>query len=372
MLGSMFEMAHKLRGELQPKLPDEAVRGAVLEADPFWLANALWPKRKPGPDAGCDEWYSAPWRALAPIEVNEQSRPGGWGSYCKANGWLETDSPFRIKVALKHPIPGGNLPTRILNHPISYEVRAPLRALGLFARMAEAFGTSAPEERFLSVGRNDPPSAGTLSGVLHHRGSGRVFGVSCAHVLGHPGTVTFSPGPYPNEHGVAHGTVCFSSLPQVKTPGMPCNLFAQPQAETLDVAATEILPSRFDRSQLPSPPSAIRPPETMSPLQPVFFVGKQSGYREAVIGGTTLWHEVEFHDGVRCFGTLFQLLPPPGERRPLAVPGDSGAWVMDRADAFTCWDGIVMASDGSSAFACYSGLAKAAIDNALGPTGLQV
>ena len=129
-----------------------------------------------------------------------------------------------------------------------------------------------------------------------------------------------------------------------------------PDAGRLDVAFAELWPEMNAPQQL-SPPLRIdimRPAERIDSGQPVTFIGKASGRVPAYIGGCTIWHAIQFGDGKRCFGQLFEITSPLGRRGSLAKQGDSGAWILDRNVNLNSWVGMLIAAvpNGDRAYCC--------------------
>jgi hypothetical protein len=94
----------------------------------------------------------------------------------------------------------------------------------------------------------------------------------------------------------------------------------------------------------------------MDTSDPVFFVGKVSGRVEAELGGVTMWDKIDFADGPRCFGRIFELRFPQHQyvNADLARSGDSGAWILSEIDNLLSWDGMLIAGDGGRAYGCFA------------------
>jgi hypothetical protein len=388
MMDQLVRLAEELRagvqGRLQNVLPGN-VQGALLQVDRYWFEWAaaqqigpLWPeyvwRRRRWLGHRADSWplvhvYGAP------VQWSFGDKPPDWEDYCRTAGYGEGASPVVIRVLLRRPLAPrsphagtseAELPRRYEDHPMLYEVRPPAVASGVVAIISRVVRDvrTRPQTKAPSIGRAEPRTSGTLGGYLACPATGGVYLVSCAHVLGAAGSDAFTPGPFENRGSTRIGTTVYSEIPPAKIPGQDCNFWGLPDAGRLDVALAECkpIPSAADGVRPTPSCDALRRAIKMVPYQPVAFIGKESGWVDAQLSGATLWLEIEFEDfgdglaGPRCFGTLFELSDFAGDRRTVARPGDSGAWVFDNSDGLRCWNGILIARQGHRAYGCYADL----------------
>jgi hypothetical protein len=294
-------------------------------------------------------------------------RPPGWGQHCRAIGYLShpDPEPVIIRVILKRGAPLGttDLPRNYRSYFIVYEVRDPNRALvsiGLPDRLKEALSivTERRTERAPSTGRAVPNTAGTLGGVLGGVDPRKSYLLTCAQVLGPPGTTVYHPGPYEGRHSEPIASVKHWKVPLVRNADDPCSEEATPDALRLDLAVAELSVGSDVLAQMGfvTTAKAVGAIEAIRKHDRVSFTGKTRGRINAKIGALTLWDEVEFADGVRCFGRIFEIKSPTRQyvREDLAQPGDSGSWLVFEHDDLVTWYGMVMACDGGQAYACFA------------------
>jgi hypothetical protein len=366
------ELRPALRDHLTFLIATRRVQGAVLEVDQFWLETYLWRYFR---EPYWTHWVQVAGQYVPPIDWDFTFRPFNWTDHCKEMGYRSESGPFLIRVILYPRLGGssatGEYPDHYQDYPIVYETRPPLEASTITeliwswrrllavtsGRVEDDCGVAVTET--VSVGRGGAaPTAGTLGGILRDPATGRHFLVSCAHVLGEVNTTVYTPGPYENRGMNAVGIVRFSMLPSIAAPTEPCNDRAAPNAGRLDVALAELLPEMAGGPELVVLPriKSVRRARGMTPLQSVAFVGKVSGRVPAYLGACTIWMSIDFADGRRCFGSLFEVVAPSGRRGPLARKGDSGAWILDRPIDCGCWVGMLIAaaSDSDRAYCCFA------------------
>ncbi len=394
MMDQLLQRAAELRPGLQDLLASyissNIVQGAVLEVDRYWFDSyLLWLYGPFAPPPFLDlEFWIARNNLYDPIEWDFNFRPSQWDSHASVMGYPEGSGPLIIRVILnassEHTVginvdTGNSFPQAFNGYPLIYETRPPLEALSLFEVFHQVYegmhfhpGSDSDGLHGLSVGRANPaPTAGTLGGFLRSPRTDKRYLVSCAHVLGGNGTHVYTPGPYEDRGMNEVGIVRVSEIPSLEQLGQPCNMQAIPNAGRLDVAVAEILPG----AQLADLPkvSAIRFVRNMISYQRVSFVGKVSGHVSAYIGGCTIWYQIKFPDGSRCFGELFEIIAPNGARRPLARGGDSGAWIEDNPASSPCWNGMLIAAlpGGDRAYCCFAQYILEACKNVF-PDGLAL
>jgi hypothetical protein len=136
-----------------------------------------------------------------------------------------------------------------------------------------------------------------------------------------------------------------------------CSLHTAPNAGRLDIAIAEVGADRVDRSFLPNRVRAI---SQVHRFQSVTIRGKESGTVAAQMNTATIWQDIytqNFGDGpegFRCFGDIFELASPQGDVAPIAVEGDSGAWVLDEVSGLRNWVGVLIGNQGTRAYGCFA------------------
>jgi hypothetical protein len=382
MMDQLIALAEQLRSGLQDLLLSVfgpgVVQGATLEVDRYWFEWAI--RNRWGWTAIQDFWESWAWKQ----PEDERSgwdfslRPPDWGRHCDDLGYQagpgeEPASPVRIRVILREtpeqpagrPVAPrfGNLLRNYRGYPLVYEVRPAAVATGLLQQVARFFGWRGDgRETAVSVGRARPRTSGTLGGWLRCPATESLYLVSCAHVFGPAGPEVYTPGPFESRGSTPVGVVRYCEIPPRKALGQDCNLAALPGAGRLDLALALWQPAPGAERRLIPRPSvhALRRCAKMCPYQRAAFIGKESGRVEVQLNAVTLWHEVDFQDfgdgpaGPRCFGALFELSGLEGDRKDLAQPGDSGAWVFDEGGEVRFWNGMLVARQGRRAYGCYA------------------
>jgi hypothetical protein len=391
MMDHLIMLAEQLRPELQSRLQVFGkywVRGALLEVDRFWL-EAYLVQLKIRPSESWESWNLGEFlqheSCVTPIKWDFTFVPEGWDEHSKAMGYGEGKSPILIRVILREQgLPGAmDWPRELAGHPITYEYRPPVVAtsgLSVLARRLRkilARQDDVPTNAFAkSIGRGEPPTAGTLGGYVRGIGNGATYLISCHHVLGPAGTTVYAPGPYEGRASSPVATVVYDQFPPPSPPGLDCNFFGMPNAMQLDVSVAILHDNAGARDLIPEKTvDGIRNPARMIPYQPVLFVGKESGRVEAQLSGVTMWHELYFPEPgdkyiPRCFGTIFEMSDRRGDQvDTLAQPGDSGSWIVDEIGDMRQWNGMLVGRLGRRAYGCYAHLILQACQNAVGFPG---
>jgi hypothetical protein len=374
MMGELIrigdEIQPRLRGFLGNSWFSSAIRGVSLDVDDYWEFTELGEGFSYGFYYGyltTDILRSSAARLFFQAQslssfrhIRMDLRPAWWDKHCRAMGYPEGSEPVIIRVLLKQQekIDTADLPRSFERYPIVYEVRPPNRAVGTFERLAHLFGTDRDHGRAPSIGRSNPNTAGTLGGILAGEDLRAKYLVTCAHVLGPPGTGVYQPGPFEGKKSELIGSVRHWKIPNSGSTSDPCSEQATPNAARLDLAVAELAAHADSLSTIGSVTIAntIRPIAAIRKNDRVTFTGKTRGRVEAKVGALTLWDQIEFPDGVRCFGRVFQLKSPIHEyvREDLANPGDSGSWVVFQMDGLVVWYGMVISCDGGQAYACFA------------------
>jgi hypothetical protein len=359
----------RIADELEPGLRDlfsglqKSIRGVLIDVDDFWeFMQETYHSGYPRDER---RELMQILRLLAPHYQQDWAyRPTNWVQHCRTMGYPKDSNPIVIRVILKErsKIETSDLPRTYSGYPIIYEVRPTNRALvatGLLDRLGEAFGwLRARETRNApSIGRAEPNSAGTLGGILGGADPQKSYLVTCAHVLGPPGTHVYQPGPYEGKTSKLIATVRHSKIPNCGATEDPCSEPTTPDAARVDLAVAQLTVG-FDslrETGAITTPSSVQAISNIRKNDRVSFVGKTRGRIEAKIGALTVWDQIEFTDGVRCFGRIFEVKSPTRQyvREELAYPGDSGSWITFQVDELAMWYGMVISCDGGQAYACF-------------------
>ena len=395
MMDELLRIASELRlgllDILSGPIADGRIQGALLEVDRYWYFSAV--RRFQPWGIPWIEWLEPRGNIVRSVQVHTvfdrlpldwTYRPWDWPQYCKLMGYLfgseEAPSPILIRVLMRDPTershPGlqsskfptivtesAALSTRYAEYRITYDLRpsavATSMMAGLFEKLPTRMRRAKQPHSFpgSSIGRADPNTAGTAGGYLRDPLSGNNYVVSCAHVLGPCGTDVFSPGPFEGRDGKVLGTVRFGSISPVKLSSEACSLHTAPNAGRLDISIAEVPQNGFDNSFATH---RVRGIGQIHRFQRVTFRGKESGIVAAQVNAATIWQEIytaDFGDGpsgFRCFGDIFELASIKGDVAPIALEGDSGAWIVDEAGGLRSWNGVLIAQQGTRAYGCFA------------------
>ncbi len=368
MIDLLLDRADKIRTDLQKLFFSDSgeiyrVQGASLEVDRYWLASFLLNKgERPSPlDPVNHAWWS---RYLSP-KWDFGYRPYDWASYCKSVGIYfpdsEPPSPIIIRVFLDSiNIPGDAeyLPRSFENHSIVYEVSSPATAINFGRIMTFFSGDHDDHLPAISVGRRNPDTSGSLSGVISTGHPGNSIAIGCAHVFGVAGSTVYSPGPFEGRASELVGVVSKHWIADLKKEQKPCDWENFPDAGRLDMAVAEVDAEWGARTgQNLRTASDVRLKNQMEQDAVVYFRGKESGRVNARISGVSIWKEIQTPDfgtgfeGRRCFNGLIELMSVNGDGSYVARPGDSGAWIFDNDGSLQRWNGMIIASHGRRAVA---------------------
>jgi hypothetical protein len=375
MMGELIRIGEEIGADLREFLHgfafSSSIRGVLLDVDDYWefmQLGHMYSEKFPF-------WYSRDeYHTLfsyiheypyGPSFVDMAFRPYQWDEHCRVMGYPKSAQPIIIRVILKESsqIATSGLPRDFHDYPLVYEFRPTNRALttiGLMERLRGAVGWRGQREtrKAHSIGRVEPNTAGTLGGVLGSADPRRNYLVTCAHVLGPPGTGVYQPGPFEGKNSQRVGTVEHWRIPNLGTTDDPCSEPATPDAARLDLAVAESTVNVESLREMGAVTMAnlIRPIVAIRKHDPVTFTGKTRGLIEAKVGALTLWDQIEFPDGVRCFGRIFEIKSPTRQyiREDLAYPGDSGSWIVFQVGDLVAWYGMVISCDGGQAYGCFA------------------
>jgi hypothetical protein len=272
--------------------------------------------------------------------------PPGWHLHCQTKGYSEDALPIVFKVILRTEDDFRELkelPRSFRRYPIVYESRPPCVGMSI-----NAGG---------SIGNASPKTAGTAGGFLRDTGTGKLYVVSCAHVLGSCGDKIYTPGPLDSKKTTQIGTVKLEVLPSPNTL-QGCNNRSHPLLSSLDLAIAEVDPGVAWSFMLPGlgRPSFVTPVLNMKTADKVVMFGKTSGRIDAELDSLCIYHEIDIDGQPRCFGDIFTMshIHPWYINTDLIKSGDSGSWVLRSIDTATGWDGVAFAGDGAQAYACFA------------------
>ncbi len=365
------------------------VRGAMIGVDQFWL-KAFINQYFDGNELAFQQK-----KLYKRFQIDFNYRPDRWDEHCAAMGYQGNAQPIYFLVILREREYIGNLdlPNQLGEYPIIYEYWNPCVALSNVKDLVDQLAdlndsiksyihqTFNRQNAHLSIGRENPDTAGTLGGFLQCPQSRKLYIVSCAHVLGvHSGTNVYSPGPYEGREISKVGEVKFTQLSKINA--STCNprkfRFNDDVPERgLDLAIAE-LESKHNTLQNLHPMNSvehIRMIDSMLPHDEVFFYGKVSHKVKAQIKYVCIWDEILIDNKPHCFGDVFVLAP----RQRLYVnsdicsPGDSGAWIISDFGGTLNWDGMLFAGDGCHAYCCFAEyILKACKNSLIFPYGLTL
>lgn len=336
----------------------ELVQGVTIDFHPLWLL--MWDAhQRTGSDI---EHYDFYWplnelvrqRPRFARRPNPNWRPGAWKHFSQRQG-KGLDEPFIVKISIT---PGGDSVSR--------------NELYAFADQQKAFFCTVEERPVARAAANVQGSTsmmanddGTLGGFLKDQNTGKIFGVTCAHVATTPNTqvnLTDVGGTtYNNAGTVTHTT--YSNL--VITGARGCNNTITWQSDHVDIALFEpdahhtpqntvstigLIDAIFDYSQFDSGTDVV-------------MRGTVSGKHTYQVGAFCAIYRVLFNDGnFRCFNNIFEITSSSGRApwlpqkiaiRPAA--GDSGAWVCaDSVSGNYAYCGTLIAVDDFSGYACFA------------------
>ncbi|PSK94170.1 hypothetical protein B0I18_101323 [Taibaiella chishuiensis] len=343
----------------------------VMEAreHPYWhylLRLAFFNKTHQPPPSMWDIEFLYPF--LKTIKFDFSSRPLGWREHCALNYYPENSSPVVIIVnpKLRTPRESDFINVGEYSYRVVYDNGQPSRAIynpvvGFFdefifrKKMAPSVLVKSPKV-----------TTGTLGGILCGHATGKKYLASCAHVLQTIGNDVFSQ----HKRFEKIGKVIHTEIPDLSALNDTCSIEHNPDLHSIDIALAEMTtsPNRIKNLNKLAKADKIAKISEMSPNMKVSFTGKSSGTVEARLGPLTLWDQIEFEEGKRCFGRIFQLKPLGRQYiySPLARHGDSGSWITQTDGVSTAWCGVVIATGEGRAEACFSETIISKCNHALG------
>jgi len=198
---------------------------------------------------------------------------------------------------------------------------------------------------------------GTLGGLLRETNTGRIFGLTCAHVAKEYSAVV-QPAFRDGGKLPIIGTVRYANHLQPFPLGVPATAPYQVGNSNLDVALIEIAPN------IASDLHVLHLGKIAGTLQAGYltqamateWTGRSCGHRTSLqIGGRVKYYNLPNADGVTyCYENLFELREPSIWRNILNSPvraGDSGAWVCTPTAIGLAWCGMIVGGDRYIAFA---------------------
>lgn len=340
---SLFQLSEQISG-------NAAQQGLFLDLNPLWWAAycldkaGVHPLR---PDVVAQQAF------MSPIVVGEPPPPEigdffrDYDSVRTASDWFFPQRRFRDKPFLARIIGRmGAMGDDERNQLLAVARDSPVPTV--LDMRAEARLLARPGDALTAPGG----ATGTLGGFLRDGPAGKVYAVTCGHVIA-AGTAMTGAGPL---------GPCLHARPPVMLPaGAVCYAHCATKAEQ-DLALIDVSGQAVANTCVSVAPYVYS-------HQLVEMVGARSGVKRYEVGGTALSHEV----GGACWGGVFELRlrhSPGILHSNLALlatspprNGDSGSWVIDG----TQWCGMVTAADNLCGYALEadSVVAKANADWAL-------
>lgn len=383
MMGQLMGIGNEITSELTSVLYStelkNSMRGAQLDVDDYWefaeLINHfsrdsfpyyyLYPYRTRRRSYYWDQLrllYQI--RNIKNIKTDLNFRPSNWNEHCKMMGYPKDSGPIIIKILLKDKVneKKADLPRSFANMPIIYEVRSSKNRAVAFNGFADNIksiirslirGDKAP-----SIGKYDPKTTGTLGGIFKSSDPYKSYLVTCGHVLGPPDTRVYNFDFFLTRTVGQIAKVVYYKIPEISSFENPCNENTNPELRSIDLAIAELNTSIDSVQKLGNIANvnSVCPINGIRKNDLVTFNGKVSGITKAKIGALTLWDQVYFPEGLRCFGRIFELKPISRQyiRQDLAKPGDSGSWIVSDLGNLTMWYGMLISCDGGQAYACFA------------------
>lgn len=377
-LGTELEFA--LREFFGAQQFGNAVRGVSLDVDDYWEHSELFYNQKGSRDFPMFypfDYYEYRnrydrqnnyWQLIREYRKNPyyktdfSYRPRDWQEHCLSMGYPENSSPVIVRVTLLEDkyYMVKELPRQFNEqYPIIYERKTLNKAVKTsnpLRWLSKGFNwlRGIPENRAPAIARINPVTHGTAGGILEGVHTSGTYIVSCAHVMGKTGTSIHKK--YAGGKQIAQ--VVHHAIPPLCHPADPCSEVTDPQLRSIDVAIAQLTVPDAELFEMGTVtiPNKIAAVSEIRKNDRVTFTGKVSGLVEARIGKLTLWDQVNFIDGVRCFGRVFELKPVDRQyvRQALAKPGDSGSMVVLKINDVVTWYGIVFSCDGGEAYACFA------------------
>ncbi len=342
------------------------VQGITLHIDDLWLTEWNATHLFGDPGAYFREWFRSVgpiWRDLngtayfadSPINDHPVRLPGTKDLNQRMPFWaarrdylhLPTALPVILTICLR-PEPKEIPRFESQRFQIAYEVR-PLAQLSSNPKRLRR-----PLLGGLSAGVGTA-SYGTMGGVVRDIGqNGRMFGVTCAHVMT-SGTVD-QPAKIDRKNAARIGSV-HSHSPLQSSAGL-CTPASKNGLNSVDVALIEIDPSVPANLEILDigPLAGIIPIAKIGQGQAVEFTGRSSGNRSLKVGRLGVIYQYQKNGQTYCFQNVIQLNWPRFyqlTQRPVTA-GDSGSWICAANGQGVGWCGMIVGEDRLHGYAVYA------------------
>ncbi len=389
---SFFDSSEELRSLVTQISKNPLVQGFTLTLNPVWALfydlEHGFVREDSAPIDDIERWHRANWRHFI------TSWPPYVAFFNRYQGYRRRDlnAPVKRWEAMTNPHGKAEPPLyltivhRPLREPDENTMRQTdgLSDIALLERLNRAVGEAQvaveleerrPAQLAAAPGSQInvlPSSSGTVGGFLRDSASGKVFGVTCSHVVSTGQSVLDATSSLIGvcAHDTARvplatGTVCDPVTLAVPAPS-PGN---GPDVNMLDCALIDV-------SGPISGGTITGAPSTLTPGQNVYMEGATTKRTNHKLGSLCLSYEFKFAGKSYCFRDSIQLVPQPWG--PLGGPlgglmttvprqGDSGAWVLTD-DTPPRWAAVFFGEDGTHGYAIRSSWVKAWADGATGST----
>jgi hypothetical protein len=380
MMDQLIRLAEELENRLRDLLDrfSSNIRGVFLDVDSYWeytqLGDALrydFPNEifyrstarifySGGANVEGLRQFAQSHMASFRLKTDLGFRPADWDEHCRNMNYPQGASPVIIKVILKRNVHRfEELPARLDNYPIIYEVSYSNHALsfsGLLERARQSIRSFVvnTQKSVVSLTTYYPRSRGTLGGVLKDSSTGAHYMVTCGHVAGQVDLEIHNKRNRPSRIGIVRHV----AMPPLAKIDGSCGEALNPSLRSIDLSLAELRVPLTDLKKLGAVYTADKTC-TVSEMRINFHVsfhGKTSGIVQAKIGPLTIWDEITFNDGKRCFGRIFQLKPIDRQyiHQDLGRSGDSGSWIIYKDGNFVNWYGMLISSDDGYAYGCFA------------------
>lgn len=340
------------------------VQGVLVQIDPRWMrAWRIGETYNPRyPDKGFDEasaqkrlWWGPgytelfegefwrPWKPFRAIQEEDlRWRPRDIRFWDDNASETYSRWPIILRICL---YPGGDrergepplFPTN-MGFRIRYEVRPVMR---LFAGPRDKHR---PLLGGISIGVN-ANDAGTMGGIVTD-GSGRYFGLTCAHVVG-PAKDVEQPARIDATGGII-GKVIGSELPSPYPSHTPRTTAHQRQhASKVDVALVEINDKTTPKLEIlkMGKVKGLVEPDDIEQHEELQLTGRSSDWKIVEKAVVSPYYNIKNQKTGEEYCYENALIFRDATGAAAAQPGDSGAWLCKETDADYLWAGMVVGGD---------------------------
>jgi len=343
------------------------VHGIAVTIDPFWLYcwKIYWNSNK-NSDPGFwntiienfsylrrrffyfnefsnslnNDWWEEQYFPTAIADIDLGWRPPFWENYIKKD-------PVIVKIHLEPGSDPINLEQFLQLTENRLEIVQETRPVATMS--ASASDMQRPLIGGLSIGQGRK-SAGTLGGILKDKTTGKLYAVSCGHVIPQAGKYVEQPSLMDNsKQASVIGTCKLSAFP-VPSKNKFCSLFEDSGPRDMDLSLVELNKDINANQEIAGIGSieGYMPNKKLVPGLEVEMAGRTSGYSRLLLGDAIIVKKIKMDGQTYCFKRLMQVR----HRRLLSLflsrpvsKGDSGAWVCAQGVSGTEWCGMIIAED---------------------------